>query len=1351
MDERAQASRCSASAGKTFLRTFLLSLVLLLITLPAASHAQVVTNIRPTTGTPLDLGTKAATSPTSATTTQITGGTRPNNGTNLFHSFDFFTLGTNEVAHFMNDMGKPTTNIFSRVIGGELSNIDGTLRTNNPLDLADPLNFGTAHLWLINPSGVLLGANARLEVGGWVSITTANYLRFQNTTTVFDMASTQDSLAPLSLAPVVAFGFVGPDAASIAVQGSTLQVPEGQTLSLVGGDRTFMTTTGDTVPPGVTMTAGTLSAPSGRIQIASVASAGEVVILTPEQTPTFNANSFASLGQVQLSQRTVLDASDVSGKGGGSVIIRGGRLMIDQSSILANTVDADGANPGIDINVAQDLSLTNGASITVATTGSGHAGDMQLSAGTLSLDGPETAITTQASGSGNGGRIMANGGTMTLTNGAVISSSTSGVMGGGSGGEIQLTATSLNLDGPGTTISTQTSGDIGNGGNLTANLGTLSLSNGAVLKSENFSFGDGLGGVGQGGNVTIQGLQGTGSAADSVTLSSGASISSTTAGPGPGGSLQIAAKTVQLDGAGTTLTTETDGDGNAGNLRLNVGTLALADSAAILSNNNTNFTFGLGQGGNVTVQGLQGAGSAADSVTLSTGAAITTQTIGFERAGDVAITTGSLKLDGSTITTQTFGPGRGGDVRITAGALQLDNLSGISSFTLDLFGFGGVVGGDISLSVGTLTLAGGSLIHSQSTLGGGQGGNVTIQGLQGADSAADSVALSGGSQVLSDSLESGAGGQVSIATKSLTMDEFATINSSTFGTSGGGNIVVGVQQLSLSGGATITSKTISADENAAAGSTVTVQGLGGPGSKADSVTFSGPNSGIITDTFGGARPGDIAVHARTLNLTSGAVVTAGDTFGSKAGNVTVEADSAMISGGSFIQSQAAVSDAGQVTISANALTLDNGSIIAKSLSAGRGGDVVLDVGSLSLLGGAQINSSTLEAGRAGDITMNVGTLTMTNNSSISSSSMGSATGAAGSVTVQRSVTLGGSVTPADAVTLTNSSLRTSADSTGQGGSITVDGTNLTLNNATVSASVNNFGLAPDGPTVGLGNIGLTGSTITMTGGTITAATGGTRNGGKITVTAAQDLNLTDKAAVTASSTGSGSAGNIKLEAGNALLLSSSSVTSDATATTALGGDVKLTASNMVQLVDSTIETSVKGGTETVGGNINIDPQFVVIQGSQILTTATSGTGGTITISGNVVLIDPTSVLDVSSFSGASGQINIQSPVQNISTSLAPLPKNFASAAALLAERCAARAPDAKFSTFVVAGRDGVPLEPGGLLPSPLVAADSSGPVAPTATGAIQDHAGAASVASSSSASFGSRRVALALADDPCGK
>jgi len=269
--------------------------------------------------------------------------------------------------------------------------------------------------------------------------------------------------------------------------------------------------------------------------------------------------------------------------------------------------------------------------------------------------------------------------------------------------------------------------------------------------------------------------------------------------------------------------------------------------------------------------------------------------------------------------------------------------------------------------------------------------------------------------------------------------------------------------------------------------------------------------------------------------------------------------------------------------------------------------------------------------------------------------------------------------------------------------------------------------------------------------TITTSTSSSGNAGNITAnvgTATLTNNAEIASTSTGTATGSGKAGSVTLNAGGQFVSQNSKVTVGTEK--ADGGNITLNATTLVELTDSQITATVKGG-EGKGGNISIDPNFVILENSSITANAFGGPGGNINIVAGTFLMDPASSVTASSAFNAQGTVNIQSPVQNISTSLAPLPKNFASAAALLAERCAARAQDAKFSTFVVAGRDGVPLEPGGLLPSPLVAADSSGLAPPTATGAIDAPADAASVSSSSSASLGSARFAFALADDACGK
>ena len=78
---------------------------------------------------------------------------------------------------------------------------------------------------------------------------------------------------------------------------------------------------------------------------------------------------------------------------------------------------------------------------------------------------------------------------------------------------------------------------------------------------------------------------------------------------------------------------------------------------------------------------------------------------------------------------------------------------------------------------------------------------------------------------------------------------------------------------------------------------------------------------------------------------------------------------------------------------------------------------------------------------------------------------------------------------------------------------------------------------------------------------------------------------------------------------------------------------------------------------------------------------------------------------------------IQAPVTSLSGTLAPLPQAFVNVAALLPARCAARLSGGQTSSLVLGGRYGLPAEPGGVLPSPLVLEERL--VAdPTLTGAL---------------------------------
>ena len=121
--------------------------------------------------TPSGLNTQVNLSPTpppGKVQYDITGGTRPGDGVNLFHSFGEFGIPSDNIAHFLNDSGLPTSNILGRVTGGNVSSIFGMIQTTG---------FGAANLFLMNPMGFLFGPNATVNVGGMMTFTTADYLK----------------------------------------------------------------------------------------------------------------------------------------------------------------------------------------------------------------------------------------------------------------------------------------------------------------------------------------------------------------------------------------------------------------------------------------------------------------------------------------------------------------------------------------------------------------------------------------------------------------------------------------------------------------------------------------------------------------------------------------------------------------------------------------------------------------------------------------------------------------------------------------------------------------------------------------------------------------------------------------------------------------------------------------------------------------------------------------------------------------------------------------------------------------------------------------------------------------------
>lgn len=210
------------------------------------------------------------------------------------------------------------------------------------------------------------------------------------------------------------------------------------------------------------------------------------------------------------------------------------------------------------------------------------------------------------------------------------------------------------------------------------------------------------------------------------------------------------------------------------------------------------------------------------------------------------------------------------------------------------------------------------------------------------------------------------------------------------------------------------------------------------------------------------------------------------------------------------------------------------------------------------------------------------------------------------------------------------------------------------------------------------------------------------DGGNVSFTAGQLIQILDDSHVVASSGGAGKGGNVSIMA-PAIVIQGSSVGAQAGSflLDASGGNVTITAQHLVHLRNSKVTTSSNSGAGA-GGDITIDPDAVVVQNSQILAQAIQGRGGDIKISAGILLIDPSSVIKADSQNQAlSGTINIQAPIQQLAGAIAPLPQAFAVATNLYGQRCATQ-KGGQFSSFVEGARDGVPPQPGDLIPSPLL-------------------------------------------------
>ncbi len=886
-------------------------------------------------------------------------------GANLFHSFGQFSLTSRESATFNGP--RDIQNIIGRVTGGEVSSIDGLVRSS----------ITGANLYLINPSGVMFGPNARLDVSGSFYASTADYLRLADGGR-FDARN--PGANTLTLAPPAAFGFLGGTPAPISMAGQ-LSVPTGQTLGLIGGD---ITIDGDQ---------SLLDAASGRIDLVAVRSAGELMLSSAAP----DVSTFNTLGDIVIGNGALVSTV---GDPGGTIYIRGGRLTMESAVLDASSVGAaDHAGVGIDIavrgefrlSVSEDADARDGL-IESSSLDAGRAGDIRIESGSFKLAGdpaerPGSAeglfvrVASRASSSGRdggrGGDIVINANELEVgSNASIITES----QGAGNAGDISLTANFLRViaaTGYGSFISSSAY-DVGNAGSLTISASDVLLQGGDNAFPVNLSI-DALFNADAGALTLTTGH---------LRILDGAGIS-TFGRDGSGGNIHITANDILIVGRDANSNTPTgifssvagrDASQDARNIVVNAGNLIMSRNGEIDASVDTGFG---SRTGNIQIT--------AQNMELGSGARVSSVSSG-RADSHIAVNATRLLLVGG------------------GGSYSGDPEGGTDAGIIALAGARGGASVDIQIDSRDLQVLGGARIDA-STIGIAGGGSIGIRSDRvlvagrGAESGAGSSITAGSNTSVSNvSRFAGNGGNIDIAAKDVVVHDHGVISVASRSQGHAGNLRIAADTISLTdhamvsaaanirGGAgnleiiardmlTMRDSRINADAVNSTGGNIDIQA----GTLID-LHNSTITSSLISSLQGsGATAGDMRIVADNISLTANSALSAKG-LGGDAGNIDIIARDALRMHNSTISTEATQSAGGNINIVARSLVYLNNSAITSSVqgSAGNGGNIAIDP-DFVVLNHSRI-AANAAGGNGGSVAIVAGNFLASSDSSVTASS-----------------------------------------------------------------------------------------------------------------------------------------------------------------------------------------------------------------------------------------------------------------------------------------------------------------------------------------------------------------------------
>lgn len=631
-------------------------------------------------------------------TSNINGGTEA--GSNLFHSFERFSVPTGSGAYFNNAL--EIQNIISRVTGSSASNIDGFIKAN-----------GTANLFLINPNGIIFGSNASLNIGGSFVGSTANSLNFADGTHFSATTPQTKPLLTISVPFGLQFGENSPSAIRVQGTGHTLSIPIPIFLPILGAG---VSSDGLRVMPGKTLAlvggnidleGGKLTAPGGYIGLGSISFG--IVNLNPTSTGwTLGYGGVQNFQDIGLSQQALIDAS---GTPGGFIQVQGNNVTLTDGSMVLTQNQGVQPSGSLSVNAAGTLKLIGAApgtgftsSLFNETVGAGNGGDITIStnqlflqdggavttktftrarAGNLFINASDSAqiigysfidpsnvsgISTFTLNSGEAGNIRLSTGQLTALNGGTVLSTTFGT---GEGGNVDLDVSQVvkvigvNPFSQQPSILSTSTLNAGNGGALMIDTSGLVLKDGGVISSSTLATGNaGATIINASKSIEISNFSNIVSAATGAPLALQQLLSLPPVASGVAGDLTIHTGQLHLTNKGL-LGVNNQGIGDAGIIRVSADSISLDNESAITAST----TFG--ERGNIQLK--------AKNLQLRHNSLITATAGNIDNDNNLRELFAGSTGNNSLLTIVPVGTGRGGNININTETFVILEDSNISS------------------------------------------------------------------------------------------------------------------------------------------------------------------------------------------------------------------------------------------------------------------------------------------------------------------------------------------------------------------------------------------------------------------------------------------------------------------------------------------------------------------------------------------------------------------------------------------------------------------------------------------------------------------------------------------------